>query len=140
MALLVVIVMMIWGGGAIFALFYARDHLSDEALQENDTPPMRAQIKGRLVAFGTLGLGLLSLGAMTSAVSGPGKGALWPLVGAALLISSAPLLLPTGKLPVLGRISAVTLVTTSVTLSVLSGVALAAYYVLRLILTHPEVI
>ena len=138
MTILILMVLAVWGGTSVYALAYAHDHLSEEALADGGESAGRAQLKGRLIAFGAVGVGLLSLGSVAAAMTGPAQVMLWPLVGLAVPICGAPLLLPTGK--VLGvKVSGPGLVTTSLLLTMLFGVALAVYFVVRLVLSGPEI-
>ena len=122
----------------MYALSYARDHLSDDPFSAKGAP-LRDQVRGRAVALVAAAVGLAAVGSAASMMTGPAKGALWPLLGLALVVCAVPLLLPAGT--IMGRrVSAVGLVSTSMLLTLLSGVVLAIYFVVRIILSNPEVL
>ncbi|MSP78986.1 MAG: hypothetical protein EXR67_05475 [Dehalococcoidia bacterium] len=139
MALIILIVLAFWGGSVMYALLYAREHLSEEALAEGSAHSQRQQVTGRLIAFGAATVGILSVGGMTSAIAGPAKGALWPIIGVALVACAVPLTLPAGKL--LGvKLTAERLVGASMALTMVTAVGLAIYFMVRIFLSNPEIL
>ena len=138
MSLLVLVTLVLWGGGMAAALWSAGNLL---VLEEAE--PGRARLRGQVLARGSAclaaGLGLASLSALASITSDFRD--VWRFMLPTWAACSAPLLLPTGRAPFLGiRVSPLTLVGISIALTIAFGLAIALYLLLRLVLSHPELV
>lgn len=135
MSLIILLTLVVWAGGITASLVMARDLLRDKA--ELSRGPLWLEVKTRGGACLAAAGGLVSLAAVASITSD--FHSVWVYVPPAWLASSIPLMLPTGRAPLLRfQVSHLTLVGVSIALTIAFGLSIAFYHLARLLQSHPE--
>lgn len=134
MHLVLIVTIFLWGGGMTFALIMASRLATQQA--ELGRPRLASQLLVRGGACLAAGVSLASLSLSASIVGHLVE--VWRYVPLAWLGCSAPLILPTGRAPLLHfHVSHVTLVGASFGLTIAFAVSLALYVLVTLFRTQP---